>query len=174
MYIIWAVAKELDLRTVTSWTEADFDVIQAVEDTQGPVIEIGGPTSYRREFLRLAGLDLFTIGLPVYGPKKTEIFISNIRPGYIDFQADGRVLPFRNESIGAIYATSLPSHIIPDIIMEAHRVLEEGGIFILQRVGDIGLIVTASGFKLREVERIYTKFNDGSWGNSWVLVSSKS
>ena len=86
-----------------------FDANQALEATNGPFLEIGGPSDKGFEFVDMEKL-----------PR--EIFVSNLYPGApkfdnttdflkfygkVDLQADGRNLPIRDESMGAVFVRAL-------------------------------------------------------------------
>lgn len=76
-----------------------------------PTVEIGSGASYLREL-------------------RPGILTSDLTPGHVDLALDGRALPFRDNSVGALLLTHVFHH-IPDVaefLKEADRVLVPGGV----------------------------------------------
>jgi len=102
--------------------DKDFNLEEAIRQAPGDVIEVGGPTGHSWH-----KLDIKRSG--------REVRVSNIEPsdklyGRIDFQADARKLPLRDDSLGVLFAANLPYDIAEGTIDEAMRVLKPGGLFI--------------------------------------------
>lgn len=99
-------------------TESPKDLLKVLKEIKDPVIEIGGPTKKGYPFIGIKNLKSFF--------KKG--YISNIvREDYdydekgnlryekldVDFLADARNLPFKDETIGAVFCSCLPKVAYP-------------------------------------------------------------
>ncbi len=156
-------------------TMGDFDVYEKIEQLEGPFVEVAGPTEGGYTLIDIDAL------------KPREIYISNIFPGApryntdsdgiesyygnVDFQADARQLPLKDESVGALFVSCFPKS--PSIayhgntqgenqrlivIQEALRVLRKGGILVWQGGADEDLeFARGIGFKQRKIIRPFNK-----------------
>lgn len=117
------------------WFKKNFLLIEEVKRIKGFFVEVGGPTK--------DGFDLID-----YKDIRKRIFISNITKGVseydtktgeflgyfgkIDFLIDGRHLPFKDNSIGIIFASYLPHNMRMSIWAEIFRVMRNNGLLIWQ------------------------------------------
>jgi hypothetical protein len=134
------IGKKLDI--VFPDEKASFqDAGALVDETRGPIIEVGGPTE-----------DYSPVTRPSIIAERLErpLFISNIaRIGAISLQADGTGLPFRDASIGIMFASCLPQDVRNDFYVESHRTLEDGGILAYKNARDLDMAhVLSLGFKM--------------------------
>lgn len=166
----------LELAEVGSYKLKNFSAINELTKIKGPLIEIGGPTDSGFELIDIKALPK-EILVSNLGPGArlffdqcdTDINESNKYYGRVDFQADGQNLPIRDESAGAIFIRCLgnikePDRIIDpiedaandlklktNVINEVYRVLENGGIFILERIqSEYFEFAKKAGFKLKQ------------------------
>lgn len=141
----------------------DFSVRQALEATKGPFIEVGGPSE-----------DEYWLGYSLYDTKflNKKLHVSNVNPGVpivnrkgevvrygrkVDFRADARQTPLRDESVGALFASNLPQEIRADVTEEGRRIVEPGGLFFIQ------------GFLKKDID--YAKEQGFEVKESWVYKS---
>jgi hypothetical protein len=121
-----------------------FDPQAAIEATEGPLIEVGGPTS--------AGYEMVDVA-----PLQGRFAASNRRPyAYstptpqdrpADFKADFRQLPLEDESVAGIFASAIPyadrsaepSDNYGPLAAEAYRVTKEGGYLMWQHAASHAL-----------------------------------
>lgn len=117
------------------------DVAATVNETRGPIIEVGGPTE-----------DYSPIINPVIVAERLArpVFVSNVaRIGAVSLQADGTRLPLGNDSIGLMFASCLPHDMRNDFYIEAHRTLEDGGVLAYKNAKDLDIAhVLSLGFKM--------------------------
>lgn len=152
------------------WREAGFDVHQKLKEVRGPLIEVGGPSVQGFEMINQDQLG-------------KKLHITNITPGVarfdaktgalagyegrVDFRADAAQLPFPDESVGALFFSSLSltgsnyktaaefdaarERLCETALQEAARVLEIGGMLIWSRgfPADINL-ATRLNFKSKQ------------------------
>ncbi len=91
----------------------------------GPFIEIGGPTPQNFKMFPRYRLD--RTGKPY--------FVSNVNLNDgVDFVADGRQMPLKDASVGALFMSAMTRYYRADILQEAARILEPGGVIIIQGV----------------------------------------
>jgi len=148
-------------KVINEVTAFGFNLKEELEARTGPFIEIAGPTPEGFEFVDYDKLDRKVFisnignGLPLQDDEKGEIIG---HWGKVDFQADSQKMPLRQQSVGALFASKMDIDVVIDTIKEANRILEPGGIFILQGVTkkDIIDLVKELGF---EVKREVTKEN---------------
>ena len=132
-----------------NWMDPDFDIEEKLKNVKGLLIEKAGPTESGYSMVDTQGLGkkIYTSniyeGCPILEDGKTVNFF-----GKVDFQADAKKLPFRNGTIGAVFCSCLGKVCTDDedffrnrmknvilreeAIKEALRVLEPGGLLILQ------------------------------------------
>ena len=94
----------------------DADAVPREHGT-GCIVELGSGSSYIKEL-------------------RPEIITSDVAPGIADMVIDGRVLPFADESVQALFLTHVFHH-IPDIerfFSEALRVLVPGGVISMVEI----------------------------------------
>jgi ubiquinone/menaquinone biosynthesis C-methylase UbiE len=117
---------------------------ELINATNGPLIEIGGPTP--NQWATDSAYNLIdtntltkkiittniTSGVDVwdYSDETGEEEKVDFLP--VDIQADALRLPFKSSSVGAIFASALPVEIRVGALQEAVRVLETGGLLIWQ------------------------------------------
>lgn len=156
------------------WEREGFSVTESIKQLSGPLIEIAGPTE--------EGYDL--VDFSKLGNDK-KLFISNLSPGCplydqmtgeflgyagkLDFQADATKMPIKNEGCGALFASCVPTQIREKTLAEAHRVLQEGGLFVWQGALDNDIeIAKKSGFEVMKYSRHV--FNDYGMHNVNVIL----
>jgi len=106
------------------WTKEGFDLGREMKARTGPFVEIGGPSPEYKMFPRYR---LDRTGKPY--------FVSNIDSAErVDFVADGRQMPLPDASVGALFMTSITRYYRADILKEAARILEPGGLVIMQNL----------------------------------------
>lgn len=124
--------------------KTEQDIIEMIDATHGPIIEIGGPTG-RNEVTNKSYdiVDVFQL--------KKRVIPTNIMEGvavwdyneevddYIpigsmaaEARIDGRKMAFKSNSVGAIFASALPTDIRTTVLTESFRVLEPGGVVVWQ------------------------------------------
>lgn len=82
----------------------------AIENTQGPIVEIGGPTLEGYQFVKLLGCKLSSDPIISNISKRVTLnpFGENPQEYTVDEVVDVKNMPFENESIGMIITCSLP------------------------------------------------------------------
>lgn len=115
-----------------------FDLDETLLAIQSPIIEIAGPTytGYKNIFPEMKYANILPTG--------QRIQVSNINAGEwgIDFVCDGTNMQFDDESIGAILLSHIPAVPWRDgypklrILQESARVIEKGGLLIIQSILD--------------------------------------
>ena len=151
-----------------------FDVNRKLADVKGPLVEVAGPTVRGFEFVDMEQLpreihisNLYP-GIRTYDVNTGEFIKFRAK---VDFRADGKNLPLSDGSVGAIFIsclgmirdTQIISKETPEdekianqklkeqIIKEVYRVLENGGIFILERIEkEYAEKARKIGFKLKQ------------------------
>ncbi len=128
------------LRAERTYKRVGFDLISALSELEGPIIEVAAPTKQG-----------FWFGETLIDPKYLgrEYASSDILPGIpvvdkkgriikycskVDFTADARALPFGNETVGSLFASCPPNEIRDKFFTEANRVLRLGGLLVLQGI----------------------------------------
>lgn len=117
------------------------DVAEYLNQLGLPVVEVGGPTPLGFQTINANDLEtFFTSNIASRGQKadqnsKTggwQDFVGS--SGEIDFQADGRYLPFSTNSIGGVLISAMinDEDLNRQIIEEADRVLAKDGLLILE------------------------------------------
>lgn len=120
--------REKDFWNRKVYLKHNFNLLKLIEEANGLGIEIGGPTRDGYQFYNLQfndrgdflGYDL--IDLFQKYKEKNKIFISNILDGVysldqesknfilkgkVDFIADGKKMPIQNQSVSAVFASSI-------------------------------------------------------------------
>lgn len=138
-----------------------FDVIAALNAVRGPFVEVGGPThdqwphEYQYRLVDISKLSKEIIstnivpGVNVWEPSEEdgEYTLTDYLPA--DMQADGTKLPFKAASLGAVFASAVPTEIRPQVLQEAYRVLEPGGLLVWQHgVPEDGALCKKLGFSV--------------------------
>jgi hypothetical protein len=143
------------------WVREGFSVYRTINNLNGPLIELGGPTDEGYKQVDLSKLDkrLFVSnllpGFPYYDTKTGEFLGYR---GKIDFQADATAIPIKNEGCGALFVSCLPVEIRKKILSEAYRVLEKGGLLIWQGGIDKDIeIAEKLGFEVMEYLKQYDR-----------------
>lgn len=147
-----------------SYTQRGFDLNTEVNERTGLFVEIAGPTDNGYELTDLTKLpkkvhisNIYP-GSPRFNPKSGKV---DTIVGTVDFVADARKLPFKAGSIGILLASCLPGQINPDVLGEADRVLEPGGLFVCENTtDDLVESATLGDFNLvsyRKEKTIYSK-----------------
>jgi len=124
------------------WKQEHLNVYETLAATHGPFVEIGGPTTEGFEQVDIKALDgkFFTSNIESDIPEfdKSGNIVGKEK---VDLQSDARILPFRDSSIGAVFASNLGSakynkrildtgEIRRQAIAEASRVLKDNGLLI--------------------------------------------
>ena len=143
-----------------------FNPTKAIELTNGPIVEIGGPTEKGYEFVPIYEriqqkypervlITNIAPGLPKNNPDTGEL-VGYEYPDKIDARIDATHLPFGQNSVGTILMSNMPVNIMQDAITEAHRVIESGGYLVIQGIdaNDIYLLQKL-GFELKAGSRTY-------------------
>jgi hypothetical protein len=156
--------------------DPSFRLADELRSRKGAFIEVAGPTQSGYDLIDFQKLD-------------KKVFTSNIKPGTpffdpdtgkhkfdwgkVDFEADSTRLPLANESAGLIIGSCMESPTIPKTIAEAGRVLEPGGLLILQRVEAWTYqSFQRSGFTIKyDVEK---QLNQGTPTHTVILQKNKS
>jgi len=124
------------------WKDHKVNINDIVINTDGPLIEIGGPTEGGYELIDVDAL-----------PKKLIVSnISNNAPiydsagelieyyGRVDFLADGKNMPIKDDSAAGVFMSGIPTkNDDKSFIKEAHRVLKNKGLLLIQGMGEINL-----------------------------------
>lgn len=161
-------------RPVPQESREKFDVYQSLHERKGAFIEIAGPTEQGYAMVDFARLEKKVWesnvydGTPLYDTQTGEFI------GYdqkVDFQADVRVLPFADGTIGAIFCSHLGTltqkqetleegltqtrDLREHALHEAFRALEKGGLLIWQGGTQHDLhVANHVGFALRAADRL--------------------
>lgn len=139
-------------REVKSWT-VGFNLKQAFESTKGPFVEIAGPTlegyliaDFSKLSKHVYTSNIATPGLPYYNQNgELAGFI-----GRVDFSADSTKLPLADNKVGALFGSCLQRPTIPNTLSEASRVVEDGGLLLLQSTfEDVKGLALSYNFSLR-------------------------
>lgn len=125
---------------VQQWMEDSFDPIAEIEKLNGTLLEVGGPTlgDYRvlntnklqQELHRKLHVTNIYPDLPQY-PEDPDLIPTSFY-GKVDFQVDATNLSLRDKSVAALFASNLPADIREQVLTEAKRVLQSGGLLIWQ------------------------------------------
>lgn len=115
-------------------SDPEFDVSKAIEERKGPFVEIAGPTEDGFELVDVGILDKKLIvtniepGLPLWSLDGQKFIV-----GHVDQQVDATNMPYKGGSIGIILCAAL--NLGEVFFKEAKRVLEPGGLLILDHLG---------------------------------------
>lgn len=145
------------------WQESNFVLADVLQKLNGPVIEVGGPTK--------GGYRLLSPGELQDVAK--SLFVSNLDKNEkkLDAVFDAQQMPFKDDEVGAIFASCLNFDVREGTTQEAYRVVEPGGLYIIQ--GGKGLDIQQAwdcGFKLVKYSKKYRK-PSRLW--QWDLVFQK-
>lgn len=132
------IKSRLGLIHSVGWSEDQFDVADALKTIRGPIVEVGGPTPdgfrmIHKRMIAESGKQYLTTNVtdglyqPV-GENPTKV----AKMQSVDIVADIKHLPFADRSMGAVFASCLPMDIRADAMLEARRVLEDGGLLVWQ------------------------------------------
>ena len=115
--------------TFYEWKDKNFDTYVKINSISKPLIELARPTKQGYHLLDTSGL-------------KNKIYTSNIdkfpemgeedNKEIIDFQADSKHIPLKNNGVGVIFCSYLPYNERSETISETERVLEDNGLLIWQ------------------------------------------
>lgn len=168
-------------RETIIYKDENFDVYDRLSEVKGPLIEVGGPTDNGYDLVDTSKLDkkiyvsnLFP-GAPYFEKGK---FIGYEGP--VDFQADARDLPLKPESVGAIFLKALgevettkdetpaveklaqQKKLREETLAEAAKMLEPGGVLLMETVDELELIEKGeqNGLRLVEQRMSYSEGND--------------
>lgn len=140
-----------ELFAIDSWSSG-VDVDGALQKVRGPFIDIGGPTkkdNINSHYDSLINLNIL--------PKRIHNINIAMREG-VSIIADGEMLPFPDNSLGAVFSAFLPVYIgglRERVLSEAKRTLERGGFFITVDATDDELIEGFNlGFELAKYKKI--------------------
>jgi len=177
----------MELAPSGSYRIEDFDIYDELKS--GPLIEVAGPTEDGFDFVDIEKL-----------PGK--IFVSNLYPGtprfktgnmigyygLVDFRGDGRSLPVKEGSVGAIFLSCLGrtrgkdgesetekyrlnKELRENVMEEAYKVLKPGGILVFEKTKREDFeFATRLGFELKQY-KVKKFFNTDSW--SFVFQKQK-
>ena len=139
-------------KTYPDYLSQDFDARDAINNTNGKIVELGGPTpdDYTSLGLKLSDLDREVTITNIISPTPdTNMEVSRV---------DVRFMPYKKGSLGAIFSTGLPSSEYPFMLHGASRCLEDGGFLIMQHIlpSTIGNAMEM-GFKPKVVKKV------GAW-----------
>lgn len=147
-----SIKEDLNMAQARTLERYAKEVNKLIENTNGPAIELGGPTldGFRQIDTSSLNKQLIvsntTNGLPVYD-LTTGKHIGNI--GKVDKIIDATNLGMNENSVGAFVAQSLPHDVAQKLLDEAYLVLEPGGILVLdQTFSDILPRATNLGYKV--------------------------
>lgn len=106
------------------WKEEGFDLQESLNNTKGPLVEIGGPTSDGYNLIDINKLkkkvltsNLFP-GAPKFSnPDDTEFDTLNFY-GKVDFMADAHNLPLQDNLTGAVFVSCLGGEHFKDLAVE--------------------------------------------------------
>lgn len=119
------------------------DIQDLLDNIKGPVVEIGGPTP--EGFTLLGALALRLPSKPVVtnieNPVTLNPFGDNPTTYEVDDVVDVRNMKYGDGSVGMILACALPYRLHKSLIAEAARVLESGGLLLIEQA------VTADGLE---------------------------
>lgn len=132
----WYVLSDFDAKISERTTDPNFDLEGFLLDDTKQFIEVAGPT--------LSGFSMVPDDIYPNGIK--NILVSNIHPGVpyynndgemelqgtVDFEADSRALPFKDNSVDGVLASCLMHDTRDETLKEMNRVLKQGGIIIWQ------------------------------------------
>jgi len=173
--------QETGERETVIYKDEVFNVYKRLAEVRGPLVELGGPTEGGYDLV-----DTYKIGKKIHVSNLFEgspTFDTGGVIGYkgpVDFRADARNLPLKPESVGAIFIKALgeieteedetpveemmiqQKKLRMDAAKEAARMLEPGGVLILESFDELELIDLAkeSGLKLVEQRMSYSEGND--------------
>lgn len=119
-------------------TAKGYNLEQDISNRLGPLIEIAGPTTKGYALVDFNHVD-------------KELLVTNVISDEpeVDCLADATHLPFKDNSVGAIFVSGIPKVFRPKTIPEIQRVLEPNGLLIWQggTIRDVCLYRSA-GFTL--------------------------
>ncbi|MDP3888417.1 MAG: methyltransferase domain-containing protein [bacterium] len=161
-------------RKKESFIREGFELYGALTQLSGPIIEVGGPTSYEPDLL----LD--------FNKLDKKLFVSNISPGLpifdyddghfvgyigkVDLVADAAKLPLADNKVGVLFASCLPPEIREGFFDEAERVLEPNGLLIYQTLSPVESdYIVSKGFTVEQS----TKFLEGGKKDTMNAVFRK-
>jgi hypothetical protein len=104
----------LQNRQGDAYVEEGFDIAQTIHDLQGPSAEIGGPSPLGYDALNDVEFPQKPLVTNIAGSRYNGVAFTGgdtlapIDKSYLDALADSRHLPFKNESMAALFASYLP------------------------------------------------------------------
>lgn len=122
---------------ISEYTADGFTLGKALRSRRGAFIEIAGPTVDGYHLVDFSKLDRrvevsnISPGCPIYDEETGQLVTYW---GTVDFQADSQQLPLRSNAVGALFASRLLKSTLPHTTQKAHRVLEPGGIWVLEHL----------------------------------------
>ncbi len=97
--------------TGTYFFDTSIDPQKLVNSLRGPAIEIGGPTATGFKFLDGVSLPNRPLITNIAGTHNEEAgahSVTSLDKLVLDTLADGRMLPFKDQSVGILFASALP------------------------------------------------------------------
>jgi len=139
------------------------DLKKKIYDFNGLVVEIGGPTINGYEFLKDLNIDLprKIIVTNIKNPITINPFGDNPKEYKVDMVADINNLPFDDNSIDIIMASSLPHKLHEQLFRESKRVLKSNGLVIAENIKNIDIkYAKENGFQVSKLHnQQYSIFN---------------
>lgn len=147
--------------SLDSWTKEGFVFEDELTKSSSPFIEVAGPTPEGFELLDTSKLTKkllvsnITPGLENWDHSgKESVLLGHQYEDQLDFRADARQLPFAKESVGLLVTAYPTNGISPSLIIEAHRVIKQGGYLLWEGALDNDVLFLLShGFEIMK----YTK-----------------
>ncbi len=133
--------KEILARKDGFFQRGEFDVVEHLQSIHKPVVEVAGPTPDGYDLLDIQKIKIFHTNIAAPGQRaESNTEASGWRKhvgssGDISVQMDGQRMPFSDKSIGGILMKAIVQDVQMNdkILSEAHRVLHDDGLLILEQ-----------------------------------------
>lgn len=118
-----------------SWKKEGFDIQKYLEENNGIYLEVGGPTHSNFDLVDLSFVDnlitsnIASEGVPIYGDDGLLGYI-----GKVDKKVDATQIPFKDNSLNGILASSFFTYLSEPFLKEAFRSLKPGGVLVFERI----------------------------------------
>jgi len=139
------MSKKIGAIETATWCSPEFDMKRFLEQAAKPFVEVGGPTD--QGFRIVSPRDIteagkhFVVtnideGVHIYPPvergHENDPLFAKIKISEAEMVADGRRLPFQDNSLAGMFAACMQRSTRAAILTEAARVIEPGGILVWQ------------------------------------------